>query len=369
MCLKGHFYSTCICFAFTGRFANAPKRDLKQFIKYSTVVNRVDYVKDTDDFEIRVKHLPTDTESVERFTHVIVSSGTFSCGNMPTFPGLEQFNGRILHSKDVKHMEDFKGKRLLLIGARWSAEDLALQAHKFGAKSVVISWQTMPHGQGWFKFPGTITQHPQVERFINNTAYFKDGFKADFDMVIFCTGYKWHYPFMADDLRLKEQLFVVSKEFYKATLWLNGGNGKVLYMGAPYTIYTFTFFEAQASWACKYIMKEIDVPSPDEMVADSEDWLKKFAKVDFTKLIDGLQFMTNVLKDLCDAGGYPTNCTKAFELLKAWYQHKAENILTFRDRQFRSVNTGKLAPLHHTPWLEEYDDTLECFGLEPFVNK
>ena len=116
-----------------------------------------------------------------------------------------------------------------------------------------------------------ITQHPQVERFVYNTAYFKDGFEAEFDTVIFCTGYIWHLPFMADDLRLKEQFFCVSKEFYKGTLWLNGGNRKVLYLGAPCIIYSFPFFEAQALWACKYIMEELDVPRMDEMVDDIEE--------------------------------------------------------------------------------------------------
>ena len=354
---------------FTGRFTNAPKRDLTQFIKFSTVVNRVDYVKDTDDFKVRVKHLPTDVESEELFTHVIVATGNYHCANIPDLPGLEQFKGRVLHSQDVRHLEDFQGQRLLLIGARWSAEDLALQAHKFGVKTIVISWQTMPHGQGWFEFPATITQHPQVEKFINNTAYFKDGFEAEFDMVIFCTGYKWHYPFMADDLRLKEILFGASRDFYKSTLWLKGGNGKVIYLGAPYNLYMWTFFEAQAMWACKYIMGELMVPSPDEMVVDSEGWLKKMSKVDMTYFINFVQFMTDVLKDICQESGYPTNCLKGLDIINDWYQHKAENILTFRDRQSRSFITGKLTPSPNTPWMDEFDETLNVFGLEPFCSE
>ena len=355
--------------SFVGRFTKASNRDLKQFIKFSTAVNRVDYIKDTDDFKVRVKHLPTDTESVETFTHIIVASGTFSCGNKLNIPGLEQFRGRVLHSQEVKHMEEFKGQRILLVGAKFSAEDLALQAYKYGAKSVVISWRTMPLGRDWYKFPETITQHPEVREFINNTAYFKDGFEAEFDTVIFCTGYKWHFPFMADDLRLKKLFVAVSKEFYKATLWLNRGNGKVLYLAAAYMIYMLPRFDAQALWACKYIMGEIMVPSQEEMVADSEKWLECFAKVDKTKILDVIQFMTKVLKDLCEAGGYSTSCVKGFEIFKAWYQHKAENILTFRDKQYRSVHTGKLASVHHTPWMEEFDDTLTTFGLKPFSSE
>ena len=62
-------------------------------------------------------------------------------------------------------------------------------------------------------FQKQLTQQPLVEKFVNNTAYFKHSHHADFDMVIFCTGYKWHFPFIADDLRLKELFVATSKDF------------------------------------------------------------------------------------------------------------------------------------------------------------
>ena len=41
--------------------------------------------------------------------------------------------------------------------------------------------------------------------------------------------------------------------------------------------------------------------------------------------------------------------------------HKAENILTYRERSFPSVLTGNVAPVHHTPWMKALDDSLEAF--------
>ena len=319
-----------------------------------------------------MKHLPTNTESVERFTHILVASGSFVYGNKPYIEGIQEFKGRVLHSQDFKHLEEFKGQRLLLIGARWSAEDFALQAHKYGAKSVVISWRTMPLGQDWYQFPETITQHPQVVKFIKNTACFEDGFEAEFDMVILCTGYMGHFPFMADDLQLKEQfLGGACKDLYKATLWLNGGNGKVLYLGAPYTPFMFGTFEAQAIWACKYIMGELKVPDQEEMLADSEQCVQKFFQVDHSRFQNTFQYFAHAFEELCIASGYTNICAKdRWEIFQtSWCIHKAENILTFHDKQFRSVVTGKLAPCHHTPWMEAFDDSLESFGLKPFTSK
>ena len=76
-----------------------------------------------------------------------------------------------------------------------------------------------------------------------------------------------------------------------------------MYLGAPLTIYTFPLFEAQAIWACKYIVGRLMVPSPEEMVADSKKWLKKFSEVEPTKFVDMIHFMTEVLKDICEATG------------------------------------------------------------------
>ena len=35
-----------------------------------------------------------------------------------------------------------------------------------------------------------------------------------------------------------------------------------------------------------------------------------------------------------------------------WEHHKHENIMTFRDKAHKSLMTGTMAPVHHTPWLK-----------------
>ena len=261
-------------------------------------------------------------------------------------------------------MDDFKGQRVLIIGSRWSAEDLAVQAYKFGAERVLMSWRNLPH---WVGFPKVIEQHPAVEKLENKTAYFRDGYRADVDMIIFCTGYRWHFPFMADNLRLKEQFMIASKDLYKTIVWLNGGNGKVLYIGAQYSpIFTFVLLEAQSIWSCKYIMGEMNVPSQDKMIDDSVRWLKRFSEVDPTSFHDMIPFLAEALADICEGTGYnKIYCTHIEDVFKDVVSHKIDNILTYRDKQFKSIYTGKVTPLHHTHWLEAFDDSLEAFGLAP----
>ena len=54
-----------------------------------------------------------------------------------------------------------------------------------------------------------------------------------------------------------------------------------------------------------------------------------------------------------------------------WEHNKHENIITFRDCPHRSVMTGTMAPVHHTPWLTAYDDSIESYvdGNKPAPGK
>ena len=65
---------------------------------------------------------------------------------------------------------EFAGKRLLLIGASYSAEDIALQCVKYGAKSVITSWRSKPMG---FKWPESITERPLLLEMDGKNAHFK----------------------------------------------------------------------------------------------------------------------------------------------------------------------------------------------------
>ena len=55
--------------------------------------------------------------------------------------GLNRFPGRVMHSHDFRDAKEFEGKNLLVVGSSYSAEDLAMQTVKYGAKSVICSYR------------------------------------------------------------------------------------------------------------------------------------------------------------------------------------------------------------------------------------
>ena len=80
-----------------------------------------------------------------------------------------------------------------MIGASFSAEDIALQSIKYGAERVICCYRTKPMGFVW---PQGIEERPLVCNFEGKMATFQDGSRAEVDVVIMCTGYLHSYPFL-----------------------------------------------------------------------------------------------------------------------------------------------------------------------------
>ena len=46
-------------------------------------------------------------------------------------------------------------------------------------------------------------------------------------------------------------------------------------------------------------------------------------------------------------------------MLQEMVTHRREKIAEYRDKSFTSKFTGTKSPFHHTPFMEEYDDSME----------
>ena len=240
-------------------------------------VQNVEYNASTDNFTVAVKDLVNDQYlPTQTFDYVIIATSHFSVPHLPDFPGLNKFPGRVMHAHNFRDAREFQGKRLLLIGASYSAEDVALQLAKYGAEDIICSYRTRKMG---FKWPANISERPLLLKVDGNTAHFKDGSTAEVDAIILCTGYLYSYPFLKDDsLRLKSANVMYPDGLYKNTLWIKGGNNKLMYIGAQDLYYTYTMFDAQAKWCVKYVRGEIKVPSQAAMEEDVKKWVCRYIK-------------------------------------------------------------------------------------------
>ena len=83
--------------------ARCEKFNVIESITFDHAVRRVEFDEKCKMFIVNVTDVKAKVEKdVEMFDQVIVASGHFSTPNMPSFPGIESFPGRVFHSHDFR---------------------------------------------------------------------------------------------------------------------------------------------------------------------------------------------------------------------------------------------------------------------------
>ncbi|MDA1076318.1 MAG: NAD(P)/FAD-dependent oxidoreductase, partial [Proteobacteria bacterium] len=248
---------------------------------------------------------------------------------------------------------------ILIIGTSYSAEDIGSQCWKYGAKSITVSHRTAPMGYAW---PDNWTEVPLLQKVEGNTCTFKDGTTADVEAIILCTGYKHHFPFMPDALRLQTTNRLATADLYKGVAWVD--NPALFYLGMQDQWYTFNMFDAQAWWVRDVIMGKIEIPAARD--ARAADVTQRVAAEDAGEDdYAAIRYQGDYVKELIAETDYPSfDVDGANEAFFQWKKHKKKDIMTFRDNSYRSVITGTMAPAHHTPWKDALDDSLEAYLQE-----
>ena len=230
--------------------------DLRRHFRFGVRVERVEPVRPQDagtPWRVTLRNAEGALETAQ-YKGVVIANGTLAEPNRPQFPG--EFTGELLHTSQYKRAEQFKGKRVLIVGAGNSGCDIAVDAVHYadsvdisvrrgyyfvpkyvfgkpadtvGGKrplprwlkqkldSVILKWFTGDPTRFGFPKPdykmyeshpivnslilhhlghGDIAVKPDIARFEGRTVHFKDGSQQDYDLVMLATGYALHYPFI-----------------------------------------------------------------------------------------------------------------------------------------------------------------------------
>lgn len=114
---------------------------LRKYIKFKTSVCSVKKRPDFDttgQWDVTTEH--DGRQETQVFDAVLVCVGHHTSPNLPlhSFPGIENFKGQYIHSRDYKVPEDFKGKRVIVVGIGNTGVDLAVELSAM-AKQVFLS--------------------------------------------------------------------------------------------------------------------------------------------------------------------------------------------------------------------------------------
>ncbi|WP_322044822.1 NAD(P)/FAD-dependent oxidoreductase [Paraburkholderia sp. J67] len=339
-----------------GRVEKAGVRD---YIRFNTAVRDVRFDDATQQFTLTSHDLANDIAHTETFDYVVNACGHFSTPNAPTFPGFESFGGRILHAHDFRDALEFKNKDVLLIGSSYSAEDIGSQCYKYGARSITSCYRSAPMGYHW---PATWEEKPLLERMTGNVAHFADGSVKHIDAIILCTGYKHHFPFLPDSLRLKTNNRLWPLDLYQGIFWES--NPRLIYLGMQDLWYSFNMFDAQAWYARDVMLGRIALPAREAMTADNLAWRAREEALVTNQ--DMFEFQGSYIEQLVAATDYPSfDIAGVNRTFLAWKHDKHDDIMGYRNKSYRSLMTGTQSPPHHTPWIKALDDSMAAYLGEP----
>ncbi|XP_030042805.1 flavin-containing monooxygenase FMO GS-OX-like 4 isoform X2 [Microcaecilia unicolor] len=299
----------------------AERFGILEYVKFHCLVESVKPVLSTIEHErvtwdITVRHARNSPERVtERFHAVMVCSGHYSDPYIPPIPGMEEFEGCLLHSHSYRSPEPFSGQTVVLLGAGPSGIDIALELSAV-AERVILS-----HGKSPLscQLPGNLFQAPVVLRLSRHSVTFEDGSEHRVDAFIFCTGYNYRFPFLGGDVGLradKDLLYPLYKHLVHARF------PTLFFIGVCKTIVPFPFFDRQARFALAVLAGSCPLPPTTRMEAEVEAEYRCFlgsgGRPKHFHRMDSLQWSYS--RDLATAGGFPQLLPviqKIYEMVKA----------------------------------------------------
>ncbi|KAG9452389.1 hypothetical protein H6P81_005293 [Aristolochia fimbriata] len=207
------------------------------------------------------------SERDEFYDGVVICSGHYSEPRLSVIPGAESWPGKQLHSHNYRFPGPFKDKVVVLIGSSASAVDISRDIAAV-AKEVHVSSRSAPDGPPT-KQPGynNLWLHSMIERANEDgTVVFKAGTCVFVDIIMHCTGYNYHFPFLkvndivtVDDNRvgpLYKHMFPPALAPY------------LCFVGLSWKVIPFPMFELQSKWLAAVLSGRVSLPSCEEMMED-----------------------------------------------------------------------------------------------------
>lgn len=208
--------------------------DIFKHVQFNTAVESVEYNEEKKKFVVVTNFDGTSTTAL--FDKCIWAGGVNGKPNMvkSIMDYLKDFKGDIVHSSEMNRLESMiTGKRILMIGGSFSAEDLALQCTKLGSGKIFVSSRhnddAVSTMGSWPKDNVQVMNYRRVSGVKENsngktivleTTYYDDDSSdeesdsddddsfnepmttevEDIDIIIFCTGYHPNTDFLSDSI-------------------------------------------------------------------------------------------------------------------------------------------------------------------------
>ncbi|XP_047480707.1 flavin-containing monooxygenase FMO GS-OX5-like isoform X1 [Penaeus chinensis] len=246
--------------------------DLYPYIKFSHHVEEVKpIIKDSGppSWSIKVKDLNSGEFSTTVCDALLVCNGHYSIPRVPVIKDIENFKGSQIHSHNYREPSPYTGNRVVVLGASASGLDIMLELAPY-AKEVLLSHNlpvAIPSD-----LPSNVRQVRGVVAASENGFIFGDGTSAEADIILYCTGYEYTFPFLTKECNVTIEDNVV-KPLYKHLI--HSTFPSLAFIGIPFQICPFPLFDFQVQFFVASVAGRLTLPSPAEMAAWSSKDLEQ----------------------------------------------------------------------------------------------
>ncbi|KAL3743732.1 hypothetical protein ACJRO7_018920 [Eucalyptus globulus] len=218
---------------------------------------------------------------VEVFEAVVVCNGKYTQPKIAEFPGRSTWQGEQLHSHNYRVPEPYKDKIVLIIGRGVSASEIAQDILPFAREVHQASRETNLEVVKLRKVPG-VFEHPMIAwADEDGKLVFQDESSMYADVIIHCTGYRYHFPFLKTEGLVNvddNSVGPLYKHVFPPSLapWLS-------FIGIPYLTFPAQLSELQSRWVAKVLSGELVLPSDEEMMSSVQEHYQHIEELGWPK--------------------------------------------------------------------------------------
>ncbi|XP_010443947.1 PREDICTED: flavin-containing monooxygenase FMO GS-OX-like 8 [Camelina sativa] len=311
---------------------------LKEMIRFNVRVDFVGMVNDdTDDDRMKrwmVKSVEKKSGEVmeEVFDAVVVASGHYSYPRLPSIKGMDLWKRKQLHSHIYRMPDPFRDEVVVVVGCSISGQDISIELVKV-AKEVHLSAKSLDIPPGLSKVISkhqNFHLHLQIESLEEDgRVIFEDRSCIVADTILYCIGYDYKFPFLESKGRVEVDDNRVGPLFeHTFSPYLSPS---LSFVGIPWKLIGFPFFESQAIWIAKLLSGKTSLPSCDQMMQSVSEFYRSKEAAGIPKRYTHDLADFNYNDTYADYIGFPhleewrkTLCLNAI-------LNSIENLETFRD--------------------------------------
>ncbi|KAK9148068.1 hypothetical protein Scep_006825 [Stephania cephalantha] len=215
-----------------------------------------------------------DDEKVEVFDAVVVCIGHYSEPRLARFPGIDLWPRKQIHSHNYRVPDPFRDQVVVLIGSSASAQDISRDISGV-AKEVHIASRSSSDSTP-IRLPGydNMWLHSMIEStHEDGRVIFQDGSSVYADVILHCTGYEFHFPFLDTNniVRVEDnRVGPLYQHVFPPTLapWLS-------FIGLTWKVIPFPLCELQSKWVAGVLSGRIPLPTQEDMMSSVSTFYSK----------------------------------------------------------------------------------------------